>query len=756
MYEFGPFRLDPQKKLLSRGSEPVTLTPKVLETLLLLVENRDKVLSKDDLMGKLWPDTFVDEANLSQNIFILRKTLGETAQDQRYIVTVRGTGYRFAEAVREASGTGNAVLSPLPPAAPSRMNRLTLGIMSILVTAALVAGLVFWHPRRQGKLTDKDTILLSDFDNQTGDPVFDGTLKQALAIQLEQTPFLSLISDQRVQAILKQMNRENQSVGREIAREVCQRANGKAVIAGSIASLGKEYVISLEALNCSEGDEFAAEQVRAERKEEILDSLGKAASGLRAKLGESLVSIRKFDVPLREATTSSLDALKAYTAGAEIMRHQADQSSAIPFFNRAIELDPNFALAYVYLSSAYGNIGETERAADFQNKAYNLRDRVSEREKLFITSYYHYFVTGDVDKEIETEKLWMEEFPRDWLPVNSLADSYGSALGQYEKSAELYNRAWKLDFQQPYSPAGLAKAYLALNRVEDSRAVLDRALAAKLDNLPIRTALYHLAILRGDAATAQEQVRWSFNQAAQDNLGPTIAYAAAQQGRLRAAQAIIERDIKELEAAGFKETAAGEYSALALLEAGSNNFQETHRHVSLSLALFRGRSNLAPSALALALAGDTNQSQAMMDELARRYPHDALLNRFLTPCAHAALEIERHRYERSISLLEPVRRYDFGAVVEFYSLYLRGLAYLGNRQADAAAGEFEKIINRRGIAPVSLNWPLAHLGLARAYRLSGDSGKARAAYQSFLTLWKDADSDVPILQEAKAEYQHLK
>jgi DNA-binding winged helix-turn-helix (wHTH) protein/tetratricopeptide (TPR) repeat protein len=756
MYEFGPFRLDPQKKLLSRGSEPVTLTPKVLETLLLLVENRDKVLSKDDLMGKLWPDTFVDEANLSQNIFILRKTLGETAQDQRYIVTVRGMGYRFAEAVREAPETGTVVLSPARPTAPSRMNRLTLGILSILVTAALVAGLMYWHPRREGKLTDKDTILVSDFDNWTGDPVFDGTLKQALAIQLEQTPFLSLISDQRVQAILKQMNRENQSVGREIAREVCQRANGKAVIAGSIASLGKEYVISLEALNCSEGDEFAAEQVRAERKEEILDSLGKAASGLRAKLGESLVSIRKFDVPLREATTSSLDALKAYTAGAEIMRHQADQSSAIPFFNRAIELDPNFALAYVYLSSAYGNIGESERAADFQTKAYNLRDRVSEREKSFITSYYHYFVTGDVDKEIETEKLWMEEFPRDWLPVNSLADSYGSALGQYDKSAELYNRAWKLDFQQPYSPAGLAKAYLALNRVEDARAVLDRALAAKLDNLPIRTALYHLAILRGDAATAQEQVRWSSNQATQDNLGPTIAYAAAQQGRLRAAQAIIERDIKELEAAGFKETAAGEYSALALLEAGSNDFKEAHRHVSLSLALFRGRSNLAPSSLALALAGDTNQSQAMLDELARRYPHDAMLNRFLTPCVLAALEIERHRYERAISLLEPVRRYDFGAVVEFYSLYLRGRAYLGNRQADAAAGEFEKIINRRGIAPVSLNWALAHLGLARAYRLSGDSGKARAAYQSFLALWKDADSDVPILQEAKTEYQHLK
>lgn len=305
----------------------------------------------------------------------------------------------------------------------------------------------------------------------------------------------------------------------------------------------------------------------------------------------------------------------------------------------------------------------------------------------------------------------MAEYPRDWLPVNSLADTYSSVLGQYERSAELFNRAWQLDSQQPYSPSGLAKAYLALNRVEDARVVLDRALAAKLDNLPVRTALYHLAILRGDAAAAEEQVRWSSGQGAEDNLGPTIAFAAAQQGRLRAAQAIVERDVKELQAAGFNETAAWEYSALALLEASSHSFKESHRHVSLSLALFRGRSNLGPLALALAFAGDTNQSQTMIDELARRYPHDALLNRVVIPCALAAIEINRHRYERAISLLEPVRRYDFSAFAEFYSSYLRGLAYLGIRQADAAAGEFEKIVNHRGIAPVTINWALAQLGL---------------------------------------------
>ncbi len=755
MYEFGPFRLDPQKKVLSRGSEPVTLTPKVFETLVLLVENRERVLSKDDLMGRLWPGTFVDEANLSQNIFILRKTLGETAQDQRYIVTVRGTGYRFAEPVREVSETSQKTSSS--PRLPRSlwMNRLAPGILAVLVIAALVAGALHRRLRQDVKLTDKDTVLVSDFNNRTGDPVFDGTLKQALSIQLEQTPFLNLISDQKVQATLRLMGREDQGVNRDTALEICQRVNGKAVIAGSITNMGKEYVLSLEALDCLEGNAFAAEQLQASSKEEILDSLGIASSALRVKLGESLTSIRQFDVPLREATTSSLDALKAYSSGAEIMRHQAEQSAAIPFLNRAIELDPNFALGYTYLSTAYSNIGESERAADLQKKAYSLRDRVSERERLFITSYYHSSVTGDFDKEMEAYNVWMVEYPRDWLPVNSLANLYASILGQYEKSAELDDRAWRLDSQQPYSPSGLAEAYAALNRVEDARAVLARATAAKLDNLPVRTALYHLAVLRGDDASADAQVRWSASQPVRDNLGPTIASAAAQRGRLRDARAIVERDVKELQASGFRETAAREYAALATFEAGSHSFKQARRDVSTSMRLFHGRSNLGPLALSLALTGDTNQAQAMIDELVRRYPHDVSLSRLLIPCSRAAIEINRHRYEPAIALLEPMRRFDLGSSIDFYSLYLRGLAYLGNHQADAAVGEFEKIVNNRGVAPVSPNWALAHLGLARAYALSGNNAKARVSYEKSLELWKEADPDIPVLEEARREYQIL-
>jgi DNA-binding winged helix-turn-helix (wHTH) protein/tetratricopeptide (TPR) repeat protein len=776
VYEFGPFRLDPKKRTLARGAEPVTLTAKVFETLLFLIENRDRALSKDELLGKLWPDAFVDEANLSQNIFILRKTLGDTAQDQRFIVTVRGTGYRFAESVREVDEIGaessarvsslaaaknravaeNAYVPADGVASGLNFRRLIPGILTPFAVVGVLVFLLYRYSHQSGTLTAKDTILVSDFENRTGDSIFDGTLKHALTIHLEQSPFLSMISDQQVRSTLKLMHREDGGVNREVALEVCQRAYGKAVIAGSIASVSKEYVISLEALNCSDGAAIASEQTRAITKEEVLDSLGKIATGLRVKLGESLASIHKFDVPLREATTPSLDALKAFTAGTELLRHNEEQSAAIPLFKRAIEIDPNFALAYAYFARTYVNLGENERAVSYHEKAYKLRDRISEREKLFISSAYHADVTGDLDQEIEAYNLWTQEYPRDWLPLDSLADVYSWYFGQEEKSAELYDRAWRLDTHQPFSPAGLATAYLAMNRLGDARAVLDRAMAAGLDNLPIRTVLYELAVIQGDVATTEAQVRWSESQPVQDNLGWAIAHAAAQQGRLRASQTIFERDAKEYQAVGFNETASWEFAEQALFAAAFHDSQTARRHAASSLALFRGRSNLKKLALALALAGDAKQSQDLMDDLTRRYPHDALLQRFVLPCTQAAIEVNRHQFRRALALLEPVRRYDFGNLLEFSGPYLRGLAYLGDHQPTAAAAEFQQIIDSRGVDPLGANWVLAHLGLARAYVLSGDIEKARASYEHFFALLKEAEPGIPILEEAKTEYRRLK
>jgi eukaryotic-like serine/threonine-protein kinase len=764
VYEFGPFRLDPQKKTLLRGSELLTLTPKVFETLVLLVENRDRALSKDELMAKLWTETFVEEANLSQNIFVLRKALGENAQDQRYIVTVRGTGYRFAEAVRElptvSSTSGSATESDAQrePRIPASGRRLLVGALGLVMLAAALVGAVMYRWSRRPVLTDKDTIVLSDFDNRTGDPIFDGTLKQALTIQLEQTPFLNLLSDQRVSATLKLMNRQDgEHVSRNVALEVCQRTNSKAVVSGTIAALGHEYLVSLEALNCREnGEVFGGQQVRAANKEGVLDALSAAASGLRRELGESLASIRKFDAPLREATTPSLDALKAFNAGAELQRHGPDPSAAIPFYKRAIELDPNFALAYAYLGRIYANIGESERGIPYSERAYALRERVSKREGLLLETFYHSEVTGNTDKEIETYNVWMEEYPRDWLPVDSLGTTLRLYSSQYEKTVDLYQRAMVLDPQQPFSPSGLALSYLALNRVQDARAVLDRTLASGLDNPNTRTSLYQVAVMQGDTATAEQQARWSDGQPAQDSLGYFLTAAAAQLGRLSDAQAIADRDVKELATAGFKESAAAELSSLAVIEASFQDFREARRHAVSSLKLSNDFAVVRNAALALALAGDAVRAQSLIQEQERQYPQDMSLSRLTAPCIRTAIAIDQRKFVEAASLLEPVRRYDLASGLGFGSLYLRGLAFLASHNGDEAAAEFQTIIDHRGVAPLSPNWALAYLGLARARSFAGDTAGSRPAYEQFFALWKDADSGIPILQEANAEYRRLK
>jgi DNA-binding winged helix-turn-helix (wHTH) protein/tetratricopeptide (TPR) repeat protein len=764
VYEFGPFRLDPKKKTLLRGSELLTLTPKVFEALVLLVENRDRTISKDELMAKLWTDTFVDEANLSQNIFVLRKALGENAQDQRYIVTVRGTGYRFAEPVRELPTVSSTSASAIESAAqreprmPASGRRLVVGALGLVVLAAGLVGALMYRRSRRPVLTDKDTIVLSDFDNRTGDPIFDGTLKQALTIQLEQTPFLNLLSDQRVSATLKLMNRQvGGHLSRDVALEVCQRTNSKAVVSGAIAALGHEYLVSLEALNCREnGEVFSSQQVRAANKDGVLDALSTASSGLRTELGESLASIRKFDAPLREVTTPSLDALKAFNAGAEIQRHGPDPSAAIPFYNRAIALDPNFALAYAYLAQIYTSIGENKRGMFFLEKAYALRDRVSKREGLLLESFYHSDVTGNTDKEIETYNVWMEEYPRDWLPVDSLATTLRFYFNQYDKAVELDQRAIELDPQQPFSPSGLALSYLALNRVQDARSVLDRELAKGLDNLNIRASLYQVAVMQGDTATADQQARWSDKQPGQDNLGYFLTTAAAQLGRLSDAQAIAGRDVKELATAGFTESAAVELSSLAVVEASFEDLREARRHAASSLDLSRAATGDRYAALALALSGDAAHAQALIQEQERQFPQDVSLHRFIAPCVRAAIAINHHRFGDAIALLEPVRRYDLASGIGFESLYLRGLAFLGANQPSAAAAEFQIIIEHRGVAPLNPIWPLAYLRLARARAFAGDAAGSRSAYGQFFVLWKDADAGIPILQQANAEYRRLR
>ena len=764
MYEFGPFRLDPAKRVLLRGEEPISLTPKAFDTLLLLVQNRNRVMPKEELMNRIWPESFVEEANLSQTIFVLRKTLGETAPEQRYVTTVRGSGYRFDEPVRETPDAPLVVVAGLErePAAfdstvqaQSSRFRFVAALTVLLIVGVLVAGRFYLRSRPTSKLTDKDTVVLSEFDNRTGDPIFDGTLKPALAMDLEQTPFLSLLPDQRVRSTLKLMNRrDDERVTRDAALEICQRADSKGVIAGSIVSVGGEYVLSLEVLDCRDnGTVIASQRARARGKDTVLDALSQAAAALRRDLGESLASIRKFNVPLRQATTASLEALKAFNAGAELQRHSPNPSAAIPLYVHAIELDPRFALAYAYLGRVYANLGEGQRARPYIEKAYALRDQVSEREKLLLTSFYESDVLGDIDKEMETYRVWMEEYPRDWIPVDSLAACLSFNFNEYEQAARLYSHAIQLDPQQPYSPSGLAESYLALGRVQDAKAVLDAAFTMGMENTLVRSALYQVAILQGDAAAENEQARWSEAQPATDNLGPLLAFTAAQRGRLEEARHQFQRDVQELHNAGWDETAALELAQLALVEADFLH-PGARRDADASLTLSR-RTNLPTLSIAFAMAGDFERAEALAREVERSSwlrPND---RRFSLPCVRAAIAISHSNFDNAISSLEPMRRYDLGNAMEFQSLYLRGLAFLCKRDSAKAAAEFQTIIEHRGVAPYSPNWTLAHLGLARARVLANDPAGARSEYQQFFAIWKDADRALPLFNLAEAEYSRL-
>ncbi len=628
-------------------------------------------------------------------------------------------------------------------------------VSAIIVLSALAVGGYFALHRQSHQLTDKDTLLLTDFVNTTGDPVFDQTLKQALTVQLEQSPFLSLVSEQRVRETLKYMGLSaDERVTKNRGLEICQRENIKAVLVGSVASLGSQYVIGLEALNCQNGDLLASEQVQAASKEQVLDAVGKAASRIREKLGESLASIQKFDKPLKEVTTSSLDALKAYSAGFEA-RVTGKEVDSVPLFERATSLDPQFAAAYLQLATIYYNFGESERAAAYETKAYDLRDRGSELERLEITRSHDWMVTGALDKEMETEEFERQEYPRHLATINDLAFNYCYYFGEFGKSIELANAAMQTDPKLPYMPQILAQAYLGLNRGDEAKSVLDQALARKVDNSGIRSARYEVAVFEGDKAEMQNLENWNADRPAEDNIADRVILRGMQLGRLKDAKELMEREIQALQSSGLKEIMASYPAMLALREAELGDYSNARKYAASSSSLARSRTTLPLLAIALGMAEEPKSALMMIDEMNRLYPSDTTIHGVYIPIAQAALELRRGNWDEAIRLLEPTRRYESGRQWEFLPLYVRGLAYLRGRQGGEAAEEFQRIIAHRGTAPVAPEWALAHVQLARAYNMQGNSSKARVAYQDFLTLWKDADPDIPILKEAKAEYAKL-
>ena len=595
---------------------------------------------------------------------------------------------------------------------------------------------------------------MADFVNTTGDPVFDGTLKQALAVQLEQSPYLNIVPDQTIRKALQFMGRgADERVTGSVAREVCEREHIKAMLNGSIATLGSQYVVALDATNCATGDSLAREQITAASKEAVLPAVGKAASSLRGKLGESLASIQKFDTPVTEATTSSLEALKAYAAADEL-RNSGGETESIPLFQHAIELDPNFAMAYARLAAIYSNVGEEDRCLENSKKAFDLRERVSERERYYITEHY-YQAIGDLEKRKESLESAIKAYPNNSNPYANLAYDYNLYYGQFEKAIPLANEFTRLEPNAPFGYFHAALPYMALNRPEEAQSLMQRAVDAKADNLFAHSLMYQLAFLNGDADGMQRQMKWSEGKPGEYLLLNEAATVAAAHGQMQKAGEFMQRSVQVSDRLGFKGTTADTQAHWAVTQAEVGNASKARELDASSSASVHGRGNMGSVAVALAITGDGSRSQTIMDDLGHRFPVDTILHQVNIPCVRALIELNRKAPEKAIEALQAATPYELGTSQRLFPIYVRGLAYLQGKRGAEAAAEFQKIVDHRGIAPTAPEHSLAKLGLGRAYVMTGDTAKARAAYQDFLALWKDADPDVPILKEAKTEYGQL-
>jgi tetratricopeptide (TPR) repeat protein len=634
---------------------------------------------------------------------------------------------------------------------------------AIILTIGLAIGGWLFFSRKTHALTEKDTIVLADFTNTTGDAVFDGALRQGLSVQLEQSPFLSIISDHRIQQTLQMMDQKpDAKLTPEIAREICQRTASAAVLEGSIAEIGTQYLLTLKAVNCESGESLASTETQASDKNHVLDALTKTSSQMRNKLGESLSTVRKFDTPLDQGTTFSLEALKAYSSGTKLQSTRAD-GSAIPLFKRAVELDPNFALAYAQLGIEFTSIGESSIGSDYTRKAYELSNRASEPEKYLISATYFKEGIGDLEKAEQACRLWIQEYPRETHPRIYLSGAVYPAIGQYEKAIEEAKEAILLKPDIAISYAFLMLNYVSLNRPDDAKAAFGQMMESKLYNVYVSLALYQIAFLQNDLAGMAEQVSRSAGKKGEEVLLSMEADTAAYSGRLGNARDLSRRAVETAERTGDKEAAAT-YSALSTLrEALFGNAQEARNRESMTIAHSTGRDAQYGAALALAYAGDDKRAQTLADDLGKKFPEDTLVQSNFLPSLRAKFALSRGNAAEAIEILRTATPYELGQTTAsthgwtaMYPVFVRGEAYLAAHQGTEAATEFLKILDHRGIV---LNGPiaaLARLGLARAYAMQGDAAKAKAAYQDFLTLWKDADSDIPVLIAAKSEYAKLK
>jgi eukaryotic-like serine/threonine-protein kinase len=662
------------------------------------------------------------------------------------------SGDMAAAPASSASVSASVKVARTPVPVGKKPNWKIIVPAAVVLIAVAVVGSFYFRSSRVAKLTDKDTVLVADFVNTTGDPVFDDTLRKALSVELLQSPFLNVFSDERSRQTLKLMGKSaDERITADIGREICQRNGVKALLVGSVATLGSQYVITLDAISGGSGDILAEVQGQAASKEQVLNALGKAATQLREKLGESLASIQKFDKPLEEATTSSLEALKSFTLG-DVKHATVDEVGAIPFYKRAIELDPNFALAYARLGTIYGNLGEADLAEEYRKKAFDLKDRTSERERLYITAHY-YMDSGQVEKGIAAYELFKQTYPREVTPYSNLAVEYVLILGQFQKGFSDAQESIRVNPDDARGYFLSAAAYMGLNRLEEAKAVLKTGLQHNPAFLNLHDWLAQLAIAQGDMATMEKEEGFLHGDSYSEMvIKSRHGDMAASHGQLRKAQEFYAQARQTAQQLQIKESEAGALNSEAWMQAIFQNRKAAVESAHAALGASQSYNMQLVAAATLGLAGENKKALEIAGEVARKRPDDTLVQALFIPVVQSAAALSGGNAAQAVEILKAALPYDNGTTG---AVYIRGLGYLKAGQGDQAAKEFQRLLSLRNFAPADPLMSLSHLGLGRAFALSGDSAKSRRAYQDFFALWKDADPDIPILKEAKAEYARL-
>ena len=653
--------------------------------------------------------------------------------------------------------TAPAASAITAPAAPEKKSQTVLALAAAVIVVALVVGGLYFRSKPAATLTEKDSVLIADFVNTTGDAVFDGTLKQALAVQLEQSPYLNIVPESKIREALKLMGKPaDERITNDIAREICQRQGIKAMLTGTIGSLGNHYVVTLAALNGGTGDSLAREQVEADSKEQVLKSLDKAASNLRQKMGESLASVQQFAKPLEQATTSSLEALQAFSLGQS--QHQKTRDDlAIPYLKKAVELDPNFAMAYATLGVAYSNLARSTEGTEALKKAYELRDRASEREKLYIEAHYEDEVMLDPDKTLAIYAQWRQTYPRDTVPYDNAA-LVSQSIGQFDKAMELATQSLKIDPRDPYGFDNLAGSYEGLNRFDEAKAVAQQALELKLDSAGTHFVLTDLAYMRGDQAAIDHELQSSRGT----DIEPFLLFWNANWqcvlGKMSASRTFWQQARQEALAGGAKDFAGILFVGEAQNDLLLGYTTEARQNATRGLEQAQVMDSIGPAAAIFATLGDLPKSAGLLATLEKNH-NNSYVQRAMAPTIRAAQQLQKNQLAEALNSLEALRPYELGSGPHgsgFVPSFLRGTVYLKMKDGAKAAAEFQRILDHRGASAFDVEYVLARLNLGRAYALQGDPAKARTAYQDFFAAWKDADPDIPILKTAKAEYEKLK